>query len=60
MQNDSIIAIAVAHAIQKRPELVQEDILKLMRRQTELVEENEGLRRRVAQLQVAGIMPGRR
>ena len=36
MQTDSIIAFAIAYAIQKRPELVQADILKLMRQKAEL------------------------
>jgi len=41
-------------------ELVQVHILELMRRQAELVEENEELRRLLAQLQVVGNTPGRR
>ena len=36
MQTDSIIALAIAYAIQKRPELVQADILKLMRQKASL------------------------
>ena len=31
MQTDSIIALAIAYAIRKRPELVQADMLNLMR-----------------------------
>jgi hypothetical protein len=45
MQTDSIIAVAIAHAIQMRPELVQADILKLMRQKASLEAENQELRR---------------
>jgi hypothetical protein len=55
MQTDSIIAFAIAYAIQERPELVQADILKLLSRQVKLEDENLELRRRVGQLPVAGI-----
>ncbi len=47
MQTDSIIALAIAYAIQKRPELVQADILKLMRQKASLEAENQELRRLV-------------
>ncbi len=47
MQTDSIIAFAIAYAIQKRPELVQADILKLMRQKASLEAENQELRRLV-------------
>jgi hypothetical protein len=62
VQADTIIAFAIVYAIQERPKVVQADILNLMRRQVQLVEENERLRRQVAQLQGAGNgnTPGRR
>ena len=47
MQTDSIIAFAIAYAIRKRPELVQADILKLMRQKASLEAENQELRRLV-------------
>jgi hypothetical protein len=47
MQTDSIIAFAIAYAIHKRPELVQADILKLMRQKASLEAENQELRRLV-------------
>jgi hypothetical protein len=58
MQTDTIIAFAIAQFMQKCPELVQADILKLMRRQAELEENNQELRRLVDRSQVAGIKPG--
>jgi hypothetical protein len=45
MQPDAIIAFAIAYAILKRPELVQADILKLMRQKAGLEAENQELRR---------------
>ncbi len=47
MQADSIIAVAIAYAIQKRPELVQADLLKLLRQKATLEAENQELRRLV-------------
>jgi hypothetical protein len=47
MQADSIIACAIAYALRKRPDLVQADILKLMRQKASLEAENQELRRLV-------------
>lgn len=60
MSADTIIAFAIAHAIRKCPDVLEAQVLKLMRGQTELWEENQELRRRVTQLQVAGLTHGRR
>lgn len=60
MSADTIIAFAIAHAIRECPEVLETEVLKLMRRQAELLEENQELRRRVTQLQVAALTPGRR
>jgi hypothetical protein len=49
-QADSILSFAITHAIRECPEELQADVLKLMRRQTELLEENRDLRRLVAYL----------
>ncbi len=51
--NDSIIGFCIAHAIQQRPDLVKADMIKLMRRQAELEDENLKLRLLVGQLRVA-------
>jgi hypothetical protein len=45
MQTDSIIAFAIAYAIQERPELLQEDMLKLLRQKATLEAENRDMRR---------------
>jgi hypothetical protein len=60
MSANTIIAFAIAHAIRERPAVLVAEVLKLMERQTELLEENRELRRRVTQLQVAGLSHGRR
>ena len=60
MSADTIIAFAIAHAIRECPDVLEAEVLRLMRRQTELLEENQELRRRVTQLQVAGLSHGRR
>ncbi len=51
--HDSIIGFAIAHAIQQRTDLVKADMIKLMRRQAELEDENLELRRLVGLLRVA-------
>ena len=40
MSADTIIAFAIAHAIREYPDVLEAEVLKLMRRQTELWEEN--------------------
>jgi hypothetical protein len=55
MQPDSILIFSIAHAMQESPEVVQEDILKLIRRQAELEDENEELRRLLGRPQFTGI-----
>ncbi len=42
--NDSIIGFAIAHAMQQRLDLVEADMIKLMRRQAELEDEKLKLR----------------
>ena len=41
MQADSIISFAIAHAMLTCLELVQQDLIKFIRRATELVEEKD-------------------
>jgi hypothetical protein len=57
---DTIVSLAIAHALRDCPEAVQAEVLKILRRHTELLEENQELRRRVTQLQMAGLTHGRR
>jgi len=60
MSADTIIAFVIAHAIRECPDVLEAEVLKLMRRHAELLEENQELRRRVTQLQVAALTHGRR
>lgn len=57
MQPDSILIFSIAHAIQERPEVVQADIINLIRRQAELEDENQELRRLLGRPQFTGIKP---
>jgi hypothetical protein len=55
MPADSIIAFAIARAMREYPELVERDLMKFIRRDTALVEENAELRRRLARLLDRGV-----
>ena len=55
MQPDSILLFSIAHAIRERPEMVQEDIIKLICRQIELEDENMELRRLIGRPEYPGI-----
>ncbi|MHB9075038.1 MAG: hypothetical protein ACYC6G_16105 [Desulfobaccales bacterium] len=54
-QADSIISFAIAYAMREYPELVQTDLIRLIRRDVELTEENEELRRRLTRLLRNGV-----
>jgi hypothetical protein len=51
MQNDSILAFAIAYALQESPELLEAEIIKLMREKAQLEKENLELQRLVLKLQ---------
>ncbi len=57
MQTESILAFSIAHAIQERPDMVQEDIIRLIHRQAELEDENQELRRLLGRPQFIGVGP---
>ena len=48
LEADSIITFAITQGLRDCPEIVQADLLKIMRRNVELREENDGLRHRLA------------
>ena len=52
---DSIISFAIAHAMREYPELVQTDLIRFIRRDVELAEENKELRHRLTRLLHDGV-----